>query len=73
MKIYWRWLTILFTCGLGRHAKMRETTFPPNVIYSECIRCHHATYTRPGLPREVHLRPSAWDVARGLYDRGIQP
>lgn len=72
MKIWWRWLKIIFTCGLGIHAEMKETTFPGKVLYTECTRCHHAVYTRPGMPRDVHLRPSYWDVARGLYDRGIQ-
>lgn len=72
MKIYWRWLTILFTCGLGRHAGMRTIHYPGDVTYTECTRCHHAIYTRPGLPRDVHLRPSAWEVARGLYDRELE-
>lgn len=72
MKIYWRWIKILLTCGLGRHAPMRETLFPSGVHFVECTRCHHATYSRAGLPKDVHLRPAAWDVARGLYDQGIQ-
>ena len=71
MKIYLRWLKIVFICGLGRHAEMRETEFPGHVLYTECTRCHHATYTRPGMVRDVHLRPAAWDVARGLYDRSF--
>lgn len=72
MKIWWRWIKICLTCGLGRHAEMRKTIFPGNVTYTECTRCHQATYSRPGLARDVHLRPNAWEVARGMYDRGIQ-
>lgn len=73
MKIWWRWVKLCLTCGLGIHAEFKDHLLPGKVIYSECPRCHAATYTRPGLPRDVKLRPPLWDVARGLYDRGIQP
>lgn len=73
MKIYLRWLKIWMTCGLGRHAPTEHTTYPGNVDYAECPRCHRASYDRAGLPRKVWLNPAYWDVARGLYDRGIQP
>lgn len=72
MKIWWRWIKITFTCGLHRHAPRTQTALPGNVTYTECPRCHQASYDRPGLPRTVWLNPSYWDVARGLYDRGIQ-
>jgi hypothetical protein len=73
MKIYWRWLKILFTCGLGKHLSPESTHLPDHSIYHECPRCHDAHYTRADSPNVVHLRPSYWDVARGKYDRGIQP
>ena len=72
MNIYLRWLKIVFTCGLGRHAAIQVTNLPDHVIYAECSRCHRASYDRPNLPRKVWLNPSYWEVARGMYDRGIQ-
>lgn len=72
MKVWLRWIKIWLTCGLGFHATIKEIEFPGDVLYSECTRCHHALYTRPGMTKDVHLRPKYWEVARGLYDRGIQ-
>jgi hypothetical protein len=73
MNIYWRWLKLVFTCGLGRHAERVTTMFPHNIRYMECPRCHDAYYGAHEKSRVVHLRPPLWDVARGLYDKGIQP
>jgi hypothetical protein len=75
VNIWLRWLKLLFTCGLGCHAESKLTELPGQTLYRECPRCHMAYYERRDKPKGyiVHLRPPLWDVARGLYDKGIQP
>lgn len=72
MNIWWRWIKLVFTCGLGFHAKIEHSTLPNDVSYSECPRCHDAYYGKRNSLRSAHIRPSYWSVARGMYDRGIQ-
>lgn len=74
MKIWLRWLKLVFTCGLGRHANPVHRSLPGNTLYTECPRCHDAYMSRYHEPLSaiVHLHPPYWDVARGKYDRSIE-
>ena len=73
MKIWWRYIRLLCTCGLGVHKPMQHSELPGGVSYTECPRCHMAVYGKRYMNKPIHLHPPLWDVARGKYDRGIQP
>jgi hypothetical protein len=74
MNIYWRWLKLVFTCGLGHHAPYTLQELPDNTIMVECPRCHDGYYEHHKIPgKRIRLQPDYWDVARGMYDKEIQP
>jgi hypothetical protein len=64
-----RYLHILFTCRLGFHAPYLQRPVTEGVKTLECPRCHRTVVATRNSRWFVFNRPSAWDVARGLYDR----
>lgn len=69
MNTFKRWIVIMLTCRLGFHLPMLERPVTEGVKLRECPRCHRTVvFTKYSNAYEFN-RPSAWDVARGLYDR----
>lgn len=73
MKTLRRWLLIKLFCNNGIHQPLERGTLnrlPHDVEWYICPRCCGSGYVRKGAMVWI-AQPHDWDVARGMYDKGI--
>ncbi len=69
MNPFKRWLMIRLTCYFGFHLPLVERQITSGVKLRECPRCRCSWVSTKYIREHPFSRPTAWDVARGLYDK----